>query len=109
MVETDLAPTEVLVAIQAIERRFGRKRSEPNAARTLDLDLIAHGRIVMNDPDLVLPHPRSGERLFVMGPLAEIAPLWTHPITAQRSTELAFDAMVGTDARPERGRPVRVF
>ena len=109
LVETELSPIEVLSTIQAIERAFGRERSEPNAARTLDLDLIAHGRTAMNDPDLVLPHPRSGERLFVMGPLAEIAPFWTHPITGKRSTELAIDAMVGTDARPERGRPVRVF
>ncbi len=98
LIETDLAATEVLSIIQALERKFGRERSELNAARTLDLDLIAHGRIVMNEPSLLIPHPRASERLFVMGPLAEIAPTWLHPTEYETAGKLASVADVGADA-----------
>jgi hypothetical protein len=64
---------EVLAALHRVEARFGRVRAEANAPRTLDLDLIAHGRAVL-DGAVVVPHPRAHERLFVMGPLAQIAP-----------------------------------
>ncbi len=99
-VETELEPEEVLAALLEIETAFGRRRSVPNAPRTLDLDLIAYGRRVIDEPDLVLPHPRAAERLFVMGPLAEIAPDWRHPITGERASDLAAHATVGADARP---------
>jgi 2-amino-4-hydroxy-6-hydroxymethyldihydropteridine diphosphokinase len=96
--ETDLTPLEVLATIQAIERKFGRQRSKANAARTLDLDLIAHGRTSMDGPRLVLPHPRASERLFVMGPLAEIAPTWRHPTAHKTAAKLASEADIGADA-----------
>ena len=99
-VETALAPRDVLAAALAVERRFGRRRSIPNAPRTLDLDLIAHGRQVIDEPGLILPHPRAAERLFVMGPLAEIAPAWRHPVLGRTAAELAAVARVGVDARP---------
>ena len=82
-----------------LENEFGRMRSVRNAPRTLDLDLIAHGRIVSDDPELTLPHPRAHERLFVMGPLAEIAPDWQHP-SGEAASNLAQSATVGMDARP---------
>jgi 2-amino-4-hydroxy-6-hydroxymethyldihydropteridine diphosphokinase len=93
IVETEAPPRAVLAALRRIELAFGRRRDIVNAPRTLDLDLIAHGRTVMADPDLTLPHPRAAERLFVMGPLAEIAPAWGHPA-------LAAKASVGRDALP---------
>jgi len=99
LVETDLAPAEALAALHRIEAEFGRARAERNAARTLDLDLIAHGRTV-TDGNLVLPHPRAHERLFVMGPLAEVAPEWVHPVLGRTAAELAVEASVGSDARP---------
>ena len=83
-----------------LENQFGRERSVRNAPRTLDLDLIAHGRIVSQAPELTLPHPRAHERLFVMGPLAEIAPDWRHPVLGASAAELAAWASVGRDARP---------
>lgn len=100
LVETRLAAPDVLAALHAVEREFGRERSRRNAPRTLDLDLVAHGRAVLNGPDLTLPHPRAAERLFVMGPLAEIAPEWRHPVSGRTAAELAAAAGVGRDARP---------
>lgn len=100
IVETNGPPDAVLAQLLAIERRFGRERSTPNAPRTLDLDLIAHGRIVAATPGLILPHPRAAERLFVMGPLAEIASDWRHPMTGATAAELAASAPIGRDATP---------
>lgn len=100
LVETKLAPLETLHTLFSIEAHFGRVRSEKNAARTLDLDLIAYGQAVLAADDLILPHPRAHERLFVMGPLAEIAPEWRHPILGKTARDLAASASVGLDARP---------
>jgi 2-amino-4-hydroxy-6-hydroxymethyldihydropteridine diphosphokinase len=100
IVEANGPASAVLEALFSIERRFGRIRGEPNAPRTLDLDLIAYGREVSSAPGLILPHPRAHERLFVMGPLAEIAPAWRHPVNGRTAAELARTPSVGLDARP---------
>ena len=83
-----------------LEASFGRRRAAQNAPRTLDLDLIAHGRHVLHDDALVLPHPRAADRLFVMGPLSEIAPGWRHPVLERTAAALAAEARVGRDATP---------
>ena len=101
LVQTSLEPRAALHALMAVEAQFGRRRSIPNAPRTLDLDLIAHGRTVMASADLVLPHPRAAERRFVMGPLAEIAPGWRHPVSGLTAQALALSAHVGQDAVPQ--------
>ena len=100
LVEARLSPQALIRTLFMLENEFGRMRSVRNAPRTLDLDLIAHGRIVSDDPELTLPHPRAHERLFVMGPLAEIAPDWRHPVLGKSASELALSASVGLDARP---------
>ena len=100
LVETPLGPRELLNAVQALEASFGRTRTSPNAPRTLDIDLIAYGRQVIDAPGLAVPHPRAHERLFVMGPLAEIAPDWLHPTRGETAAALAEGATVGRDARP---------
>lgn len=100
IVETELGPAETLRVLHRLEAELGRIRREPNAARTLDLDLIAYGRAAMEADGLVLPHPRAADRLFVMGPLAEIAPGWRHPVTGETAAELAAKATVGRDATP---------
>jgi 2-amino-4-hydroxy-6-hydroxymethyldihydropteridine diphosphokinase len=100
LVETKLSPLQALHTLFSIEEAFGRARTLRNAPRTLDLDLIAHGRTVLDTPDLILPHPRAHERRFVMGPLAEILPDWRHPVLGRRAADLAQAATVGTDATP---------
>ena len=72
-------PAALLARLAAIETRFGRRRGAANAARTLDLDIIAMGGLVRDAPDPVLPHPRAHLRGFVLIPLAEVAPGWVHP------------------------------
>lgn len=98
---TALEPTQALRALHRVEATFGRERKAPNAPRTLDLDLIALGRTVLEGPPLTLPHPRAAERLFVMGPLAEIAPDWVHPVTGATAEQLASRALIGQDATPQ--------
>ena len=100
IVETEHSPRELLEALQSLEAAFGRTRGAANAPRTLDLDLIAYGREVLDEPGLVVPHPRVHERRFVMGTLAEIAPGWVHPTLGKTSAELAASAQVGLDAGP---------
>jgi 2-amino-4-hydroxy-6-hydroxymethyldihydropteridine diphosphokinase len=100
VVEAHAGPQAVLQALLTIERAFGRTRNAQNAPRTLDLDLIAYGRRVIDEPGLVIPHPRAHERRFVMGPLAEIAPAWRHPVSGRRAVDLAQAATVGRDATP---------
>jgi 2-amino-4-hydroxy-6-hydroxymethyldihydropteridine diphosphokinase len=100
LVGSGLAPAEVLKALFSVEQTFNRRRGARNEARTLDLDLIAYGRTVMDVGGLILPHPRAHERLFVMGPLSEIAPEWRHPILGKTALQLAATASVGQDAAP---------
>lgn len=76
LLEGEVAAETLLAWLQAIEAEFGRVRGAPNAARTLDLDIIDMGGVVRDAPDPILPHPRAHLRDFVLGPLAEIAPHW---------------------------------
>jgi 2-amino-4-hydroxy-6-hydroxymethyldihydropteridine diphosphokinase len=100
IVEANDPPQVVLACLLRVEAALERERGERNAARTLDLDLIAYGRAVIDTPGLTLPHPRAHERRFVMGPLAEIAPGWMHPVLGETAADLAQSATVGRDAAP---------
>lgn len=81
--ETSLEPEALLHMLQDIERAFGRDPGAPrNAARTLDLDLLALGDVVRAE-DPILPHPRMAVRAFVLRPLADVAPDWTDPRTGR--------------------------
>jgi len=89
--ETQLGPEPLLSRLHAIEARFGRVRGELWAARALDLDLLAHGRLIRVPAavgDLALPHPRLAERAFVLLPLAEVAPGWCHPVLGRAVGDL---------------------
>ena len=86
--ETDLGPEALLGVLHGVEAAFGRVREEKNGARTLDLDLLAHGNTVESAKNPLLPHPRLHERAFVMVPLAEIAPEWRHPVLNRTAAEI---------------------
>lgn len=79
--DTTLSARELLTMLHAIEAERGRERPFQNAARTLDLDLILFGSEVIDEPGLVVPHPRFRERRFVLEPLAGIAPDLVDPVT----------------------------
>ncbi|HEX4173618.1 MAG TPA: 2-amino-4-hydroxy-6-hydroxymethyldihydropteridine diphosphokinase, partial [Acetobacteraceae bacterium] len=84
-------PADLLLWLQRIEEQAGRVRGEPNAARTLDLDIVAmgvHGRTTRATPDPVLPHPRAHLRAFVLMPLIDVAPEWVHPVFCQTAKDL---------------------
>ncbi|MHA7871740.1 MAG: 2-amino-4-hydroxy-6-hydroxymethyldihydropteridine diphosphokinase [Hyphococcus sp.] len=88
-VRTGLTPEALLSALHAVEAAFGRVRRDRNAPRTLDLDLLAYGRIQRDSPDgLRLPHPGIAAREFVLAPLCEIAPDWRHPITHETAAAM---------------------
>jgi len=87
VVSSDLSPAGLMAVLQQTETIHGRKRSEKNAPRTLDLDIVDFdGRIEAGPP--VLPHPRLSERAFVLVPLADAAPGWRHPVTGKGVEEL---------------------
>jgi 2-amino-4-hydroxy-6-hydroxymethyldihydropteridine diphosphokinase len=86
--ETAASAREILAELMAIERERGRERPFQNAARTLDLDLILFGTLVVEESTLTVPHPRFRERRFVLEPLAEIAPDLVDPVTGSTVREL---------------------
>lgn len=101
--ETALAPRVLLEALLAIEEQRGRERPYVNAPRTLDLDLILHGDAVVEEPGLVLPHPRFRERRFVLEPLAAVAPDLRDPVSGRTVAELLSAAAAASAPGPRPG------
>jgi 2-amino-4-hydroxy-6-hydroxymethyldihydropteridine diphosphokinase len=90
--DTALGPRELLDQLLLIERERGRSRPFKGAARTLDLDLIMLGDLIVDEPGLRLPHPRFRDRLFVLEPLAEVAPAAVDPVSGLPVGELLVRA-----------------
>lgn len=86
--ETSLTARSLLGELTAIERAYGRERPYAVAPRTLDLDLVLLGDVVVDEPDLRVPHPRFRERFFVLGPLVQLAPDIRDPVTGLSMAEL---------------------
>jgi len=102
-VATALSPQEVLASLHAIEAELGRQRVERNEARSIDLDIIAFGNMILNGPTPpIVPHPRMVDRAFVLLPLADLAPDWRHPATGER-----ISALIARLPRDQVTRPLQ--
>ncbi|RKR85227.1 2-amino-4-hydroxy-6-hydroxymethyldihydropteridine diphosphokinase [Mucilaginibacter gracilis] len=87
-VETVLQPQQLLKTLLDIEKHLGRERKEKWGSRTIDIDILFYGNDVINQPDLIIPHPQLHKRKFTLEPLAEIAPAYVHPLLNQTIAQL---------------------
>ena len=88
LLKVELEPHKLLEILLEIEQQFGRERKERWGPRTLDLDLILYDDLILDTPNLQIPHPRMRERAFVLMPLAEIAPNWIEPVSGKTIKQL---------------------
>ena len=101
--ETSMAPEELLLFCQRVERTVGRRPTFRYGPRVLDVDILAYGDQVIATPTLVVPHARMAERAFVLVPLAEMAPDWEHPVLGKSAAQLLKEVS-GTEGVSLRGR-----
>ena len=113
-VATDLMPLQLLRRCQAIQREMGRRPGPRNGPRLIDIDILLYENVVMQSPEVTIPHPRMAERRFVLVPLSEIAADAEHPVTRQTVREMLGSAppaavvrlpKAGHDVMAETGRP----
>ena len=88
VLETEIAPVELMRALLEIEQAMGRERVVAKGPRVIDLDLLLYGDRVMNTAELTLPHPEMQERRFVLEPLNEVAGEWVHPVLGSTVREM---------------------
>jgi 2-amino-4-hydroxy-6-hydroxymethyldihydropteridine diphosphokinase len=101
---TKLLPMQLLTRTSRIERELGRVRTIPKGPRPIDIDILLYGRSVIRASKLEVPHPRMGERRFVLAPLADLAPELRHPVTGLSIRQM-LDAAPPQTLRPVSGRP----
>ena len=96
---SELTPRELLREMLRIEASLGRLRQQRWGPRTLDLDLLDYGGLVLEEPGLRLPHPRLHQRPFVLVPLGDVAPDWRHPTLKKTAVEL-LGSLDSTGVKP---------
>lgn len=102
-VETVLDAADLVEAVLEVEAELGRRRTVPNAPRTIDLDVVAHGETVLESRErhhVSVPHPRMHTRAFVLLPMREIAPDWRHPISGKSIDKLIAELPEDQECRP---------
>jgi 2-amino-4-hydroxy-6-hydroxymethyldihydropteridine diphosphokinase len=103
--ETELTARQLLWNLLLIERRLGRTRTRRWGPRTIDLDLLLYGPLVIDEPDLQVPHPELTRRSFVLVPLVELDPLLVHPVTG----ETLLSHLTSLKTRPPVKRGTRLL
>jgi 2-amino-4-hydroxy-6-hydroxymethyldihydropteridine diphosphokinase len=96
--ETELFPKQLLRRMQKIEMHLGRRRTIENGPRTIDIDILLYGNVVMKTAELEIPHPRYRERRFTLAPLAELSPGLRDPVTRKTMAEM-LAGLAGQSAR----------
>ena len=91
LIQTLLDPARLLHSVLSIEKTGGRIRSEKNAPRTIDIDILFFNHQVLHEPGLTIPHPRIAERRFVLEPLHEISPNYIHPVLGKTISQLLLE------------------
>jgi 2-amino-4-hydroxy-6-hydroxymethyldihydropteridine diphosphokinase len=96
---TDVTPRSLLMVLREIERSLGRDEEHRSGPRTMDLDLLFYGSQVIDEPGLVVPHPRLHQRRFVLLPLSELDPSWIHPSLDRSIAQLLADVKDRSEVR----------
>ncbi len=91
IIENDLDPAQTMQAILGIEAGMGRIRTEKNAPRIIDIDILYYDKAVINEKNLIIPHPAIQSRRFVLIPLNELSPLFVHPLLRKTNHQLLAD------------------
>jgi len=97
--ETTRTPGHLMTAVLHIEQEMGRRRTQKKGPRTIDIDILLFGDMVVDSPELTVPHPAMHQRRFVLEPLAEIAPEVGHPILKKTIRELLDTLHAGQAVR----------
>jgi len=100
LLETNFSAEEIMHSILSIENKMGRIRTEKNASRIIDIDILFFNNEIINRPDLTIPHPEIQNRKFALIPLNEIAPHFLHPVFNQSIQNLLSTSKDKLEVRP---------
>ncbi|MCX7918430.1 MAG: 2-amino-4-hydroxy-6-hydroxymethyldihydropteridine diphosphokinase [bacterium] len=103
--QTDLGPEALHRYLQEIEYKLHRKRNKKGGPRTIDLDILFFGKILIDDENLKVPHPEIANRAFVLIPLAEIAPKLYHPVLKKTIATLLSELKARARTASKKGEP----
>ncbi len=92
VIETALSPKNLLNTLLSIEKKLGRVRENSGiySPRPIDIDILFYDDLIVNEPDLQIPHPRMQNRMFTLMPLMEISPAFIHPVLKKPVSELKY-------------------